>query len=366
MTAIEALARLRGRVTLAIALTAAGLVLTGAAAADPAPAQQAPGVAREVVFTKYAPLFSNSEILGRLLSPLALEIFRDTLARTHNTLSPYALDLAKESFVVYVPSGPPPSPRGFALLVFVPPRDGADLPFGWAPELDHYGVIFVAPAHAGNETAVLTRRVPLALSAEANVVREYPIDLEHIYIGGFSGGSRVAERIALSYPDIFHGALLNAGADPVGNSRYPFPARDLFLRFQSSSRLIYVTGALDTVNLGTDAASSHSMREWCVSDVETNVTPSAGHEVMTPAALRRALDHLLNHASQDPTRLDTCRSRTDAKLQAALLQADRLVSSGRSEAARKLLLDIDSRYGGLASPRILELAQRCNCGLARP
>ncbi|HEY2590355.1 MAG TPA: hypothetical protein VGI35_02085, partial [Steroidobacteraceae bacterium] len=276
------------------------------------------------------------------MSPLALEAFRDTLVRTRKTLSPYPIDLAKESFVLYVPSGPPPSPRGFALLVFVPPQDAADLPFGWASQLDHYGIIFVAPAHAGNEAAVLSRRVPLALSAEANVIREYPIDPEHIYIGGFSGGSRVAERIALSYPDIFHGALLNAGADPVGNSRYPFPVRDLFLRFQSSSHLIYVTGARDTVNLGTDAASSQSMREWCVADVETNETPAAGHEVMTSAAFRRALDQLLNHAPHDPTRLDSCRSRIDARLQAALMQADGLISSGRSEAAHKLLLDIDS------------------------
>src|SRR6185437_8259019 len=357
---------LRSRVTLAIALTAAGLVFTRTASPVSAPAQQTPGVAREVVFTQYASLFSNSEILRRLLSPLALEAIRDTLARTRKTLSPYALDLAKERFVLYVPSGPPPSPRGFALLVFVPPRDVADLPFGWASQLDHYGIIFVAPARAGNEADVLSRRVPLALSAGANVVCEYPIDPEHVYIGGFSGGSRVAERIALSYPDIFHGALLNAGADPVGNSRYPFPARGLFLRFQSSSNLIYVTGDRDTVNLGTDAASSQSMREWCVADVETNATPAAAHEVMTSAALRRALDQLLNHAPQDPTRLDACRSRVDARLQDALMHADALISNGGSQAARKLLLDIDSRYGGLAAPRILELARRCRCGLARP
>lgn len=32
-------------------------------------------------------------------------------------------------------------------------------------------------------------------------------------------------------------------------------------------------------------------------------------------------------------------------------------------AAGKLLLSIDNRYGGLAAPRILELAVSCGCGL---
>jgi len=358
--------RVSGRITPAFALIAAALVLTRAGSPDAAPAQQTDGGAHGVVFTQYTPLFSNAEILSRLLSPLALEAARDTLARTHKTLSPYSLDLAKESFLVYVPHRPPPSPRGFALLVFVPPQDQAVLPYGWASELDHYGMIFVTPAHAGNETAVLSRRVPLALSAEANIVREYSIDPERIYIGGFSGGSRVAERIALSYPDIFHGALLNAGAEPLGNEKEPLPSRDLFERFQSASRLVYITGVRDTVNLGSDEASSHSMREWCVANVETDQAPDVEHQVMSPAALRRALDQLLKPAPDDPARLATCRSRIDADLQAKLVQADGLISKNKRGPARKLLLDIDGRYGGLAAPRILGLAKRCECGLAGP
>ena len=155
------------------------------------------GVPHEVVFTGYSPLFSNAEILRRLLTPLAREDVRDTLGHTDEALSPYPIDLAREKFLVYVPSSAPPSPRGFALLVFVPPYNQADLPFGWAAQLDRHGFIFVAPADAGNTTNVVSRRVPLALSAEENIVREYPVDRQHIYIGGFSGGSRVAERVAL-------------------------------------------------------------------------------------------------------------------------------------------------------------------------
>jgi hypothetical protein len=317
------------------------------------------------VFTQYAHLFSNAEIVRRLLSPLAQEAVRDALARTGKVLSPYPLDLAKERFLVYVPSAAPPSAHGFALLVFVPPWDQTYLPFGWATQLDRYGVIFVAPERAGNRAAVLGRRVPLALSAEENIVREYSVDRDRIYIGGFSGGSRVALRTALGYPNVFHGALLNAGADPLGGA-YPLPPRDLFLRFQSSSHLVYVTGELDTVNLGTDADSSQSMQQWCVFDVETHETPDAGHELMSSEVFGRALNRLLNPMPPDPTRLGACRSHVEAELEENLGRAQALLSNGRRAAARKLLLQIDERYGGLATPRILQLARSCGCGLAQP
>jgi predicted esterase len=356
--------RVTGAVALA-ALAVAALVPSCAASQNAAPSGPLRGTAHEVVFTQYAPLFSNAEIVRRLLSPLAQEAVRDTLARARKVLSPYPLDLAKERFLVYVPSAAPPSARGFALLVFVPPWDRAYLPLGWATQLDRYGFIFVAPERAGNEADVLGRRVPLALSAEANIVREYPVDPDRIYIGGFSGGSRVALRTALGYPDVFHGALLNAGADPLGGG-YPLPPRNLFLRFQSSSHLVYVTGALDTVNLGTDADSAHSMRQWCVFDVETHETPDAGHELMSSEAFGRALNRLLNPLPPDPARLDACRAHVEAELEKKLTQAQALISNGRRAAARKRLLEIDARYGGLAAPRILQLARSCGCGLAGP
>lgn len=349
----------------AVALAVSLLTLGCAAARDVSQNQPSRGIPHEVVFSRYSLLFSNAEILRRLLTPLAQEEVRDTLGNTGRLLSPYPLDLAKEKFLLYVPSSAPPSPRGFALLVFVPPFDHADLPFGWQAQLDHHGFIFVAPENAGNTTEVVSRRVPLALSAEENIVHEYPVDPQRIYIGGFSGGSRVAERIALAYPDVFHGALLNAGADPLGGA-YPLPPPDLFLRFQSSTRLVYDTGESDAINLGTDAGSAQSMHDWCVFDVETNEIPNAGHEWISPMAFGRALDRLLVRDPPAPARLTACRSRVRADLQHELDQADSLVTAGKRADARKLLLEIDSRYGGLAAPRILELARRCGCGLARP
>jgi len=355
---------------LVLALAVAALTLDQTASPAAAPTPQPRGIAREVVFSHYSPLFSNAKIVRRLLSPLAQESVREILARTHKTLSPYPIDLAKERFLVYVPSAPPP-PSGYALLVFVPPWEQASLPFGWSLQLDRYGVIFVTAARTGNAQAVLSRRVPLALAAEANIVRDYPVDRNRIYTGGFSGGARVALRIALGFPDIFHGALLNAGADPLGvadpwGGPDTVPSRDLFLRFQAWSRLIYVSGELDTANLTSDADSVQSMRERCVFDVETHETPDADHELMSPQAFGRALDRLLSAAPSDPAGLNACRSHLRAELDGRLARAQALISQGRHAAARKLLLEIDQHYGGLAAPRILQLARDCGCGLAQP
>lgn len=348
-----------------LALTASLLAFHCAAAKNPGPKAEPRGAPHEVVFTRYSALFGNAQIVRRLLSPLAQEQVRDTLASTHETLGPYSIDLASEKFLVYVPAGPPPSPRGFALLVFIMPSDHAFLPIGWAPQLDRHGLIFVTPARAGNTAANLSRRVPLAVSAAENIVREYPVDPERVYIGGFSGGSRAALRTALGYPDIFRGALLNAGADPLGG-RYPLPPRELFLRFQGSSHLVYVTGELDSLNVGTDAGSAQSMKDGCVFDVETHQTPDTGHELLSATAFDRALDRLLSPQPANSARLAACRAREKAGLERKLTQAQGLLSQGDRAAARRLLLQIDEQYGGLAAPRILALARACGCGLAQP
>jgi pimeloyl-ACP methyl ester carboxylesterase len=353
---------MRGGSVRRIAGAVAALILVCMTSRGATAPQGIRGATYQAVFTQYSPLFGNAEILRRMLSPLAAQAVRDSLARSLEALTPYSVDLTKEKFLVYVPSGAPPSPRGFALLVFVSPWNQPRFPIGWASQLEHYGVIFVSAVNAGNNAAVLSRRVPLALAAEENIVREYPVDRQRIFIGGLSGGSRVAMRVALGYPDVFHGAILNAGADPLGGS-VPLPPRGLFRRFQSESHLLYFTGERDTVHLAKDAGSLQSMREWCVFDVETYEIPDEGHELMSSRALGRALDRLLSGGrSPDPARLTACRSRHDAELDAKLESARTLVASGNHTAARKLLQEIDEQYGGLAAPRILDLARRCGCG----
>ncbi len=314
------------------------------------------GTLRQVGFEHYSPLAANLELLRRLTSPLKASALPEILAHSKERLAAQAIDLSREIFVLYIPSQQPP--QGYGLLVFVPPWPEARLPDGWASVLDQHGVIFVSAANSGNDASPMGRREPLALLAEQNVVAQYTVDPARIYVAGFSGGSRVAMRLALGYPDLFRGAILDAGSDPIGNAQTPLPPRDLFLRFQSDTHLVYVTGDEDLGHLGMAAVSMHSMRDWCVFGIDSEVIARGGHEAANPAALSRALEMLDDAAPPDPATLASCGADIEKNLASEFGDVEALIAAGTREEARATLSDIDAHYGGLAAPRSLELRQK--------
>jgi pimeloyl-ACP methyl ester carboxylesterase len=314
------------------------------------------GLQSEVVFSDYSPLSGSAELVHRLLSPLNAVRVGRSLAHSAAALRDQPIDLAQERFTVYVPSNPPS--EGYGLLVFVPPWENAMLPRGWAAILDRHGVIFVSAANSGNAASILDRREPLALLAAHNVMQRFHVDPERTYVGGFSGGARVALRLALGFPDVFRGAFLNAGSDPIGGAETPLPPSDLFSRFQEMTRIVYVSGQNDAVNVEKDAASEQSLRDWCVFDWYAERSPWTDHEVAGPAVLGRALDMLDKHAKPNLARLNSCRLRIDQELEKTIVQANDLLAAGNLDGARRSLDKIDTRYGGLAAPRSVDLAAR--------
>jgi len=248
------------------------------------------------VFTEYTPLSSLAELVRRLYGPSA--------AHTESTSSGQPLDLAKERYSLYVPE----HAGTYSLLVFVPPYPRAEVPHQWIPVLSRKNTIFVTAANSGNE-APTTRREALALLAAHNLMRQYDVDPQRVYIGGFSGGARIALRLALGYPDLFRGALLNAGSDPVGTADVPLPPEDLFKRFQESTRLVYLTGERDEENLVGDMSSRRSLEKWCVLDVVTQTEPRTAHQLADAFSLGRSLDALLAAGQSPSDKLDACRNR---------------------------------------------------------
>ena len=317
------------------------LLLLGAAPRDALASGQ---TLRDVVFTEYAGLASNAELARRLLSPLEMA----RVEKQSGTIAGRPVNLADERFIVYLPEQRPPG--GYGLLVFVPPWQDARVPNGWPAALDRSGVIFVSAARSGN-SEIVGRREPLALLAADNITRQYPVDPARVYIGGFSGGARIALRLALAYPDVFHGALLNAGSDPIGGPEIPLPPADLFLKFQTSTHMVYVTGDLDTTRASDDLVSVRALHQWCVFRVDSYVVPRLGHEVAPPESLSWALGRLFRGVPPDPARLASCRSRIEAELATGLGEVESLIENGRRAEAEKRLKKVDERYGGLAAPR---------------
>ncbi len=104
------------------------------------------------------------------------------------------------------------------------------MPPSWKTVLDDKGVIFVSAAKSGNAENAIGRRMPLALLATHNIVQKFTVDTERVYVSGFSGGSRIALRLALGYPDLFKGAFLNAGSGSDWKRRHPVAAKGFALR----------------------------------------------------------------------------------------------------------------------------------------
>ena len=302
------------------------------------------GLLHDVTFDQYSSLSSVGEMHRRLLSPLVAR----RLGAAPSAQHAQPVDLAEERFALYVPKNAPPN--GYGVLVFVPPWEQAVVPAQWIDALDRHGLIFVSAARSGNGADVMERREPLALLAASNVLHRYPVDVSRVYVGGFSGGSRVAERLALAYPDLFHGALLNAGSDPIGTPDVPLPTSKLLERFQASSRLVYLTGRNDTDHLEMDRRSRKAMSEWCVFDVTPLVVPWSGHETPNAAAFSRGLNALEQHDPAEPAKLSACRDRYREELRADIERTRALAAKGDRTDAAAELEKIDARFGGLATP----------------
>lgn len=309
---------------------------------------------RDVVFTRYSPLSRNAEIARRALPPLTYRRIVETLAAKHDALAEQTIDLAREKFDLYIPDGAPP-PAGYGVLVFIAPWSGATRPHVWRAALDRHHLIFVAAQGSGNDRNVLDRRLPLALLAYENVRARFPIDARRVYVTGLSGGSRVAEIAALAYPDVFRGAVLNAGADPIdGNFGMYKPPAALFRLFQRT-RLVYITGDQDVDNARQDDVSQASMRAACVLDLDTEFALGLGHEALDPQSFGRALDALEAPRAVDDAELARCNVGLERALAAQLAEAASSIARGDRVRARAQLKAIEARFGGVAAPAILAL-----------
>jgi pimeloyl-ACP methyl ester carboxylesterase len=311
----------------------------------------------DVVFSRYSPLSRNLEVARRALPPLTYRRIVQTLAARHEQLSEQAIDLAHEKYDVYVPPGPPP-PEGYGLIVFIAPWGEPTRPQIWRAALDRHRMIFVAAQRSGNGENILDRRVPLALLGYANVHARYPINDQRVYLWGFSGGSRTAEIVELAYPDIFRGVVLNAGADPIdGREGMYKPPAELFRAFQRA-RLVYITGEQDADNLRQDDVSQASMREACVLDIQSEPARGLGHQTLDGVLLDRVLDTLEAPRAVDEARLAACNARVEREIAARVEQAAAAIDRGDLEAARKQILAIDARFGGVAADALLQLDDR--------
>lgn len=219
----------------------------------------------------------------------------------------HRVDLGRESVEVYVPAGCTGAPRCGA-LVWIAPWDAGHLPRGWRPALDEDRLVWVAANRSGNGRD-LGERLALGVAAADYATQELAVDRERIYVGGLSGGGRVASMLALHHPERFCGGLFAIGADffatvPSGDPRVaswpasfppPDPAR---LALARTHPYVLLTGTRD-FNRRELADLWLGYRAWGFGRARLVDVEGMGHELPSAACFARALALLTTGAPPD-------------------------------------------------------------------
>jgi len=314
-----------------------------------------------VVPTVPSPLASASELIERQFSPLEAFQLQGKLAAS-GLKDPFHIDLAGERLLVRPPDGPGADAR-YGLLVFINSAKKAALDPQWINVLDAHHVVFVSPDNAGDDARMLDRRVPLALHAYEYARKTYNVDPERVYVAGRDGGARVAQRLALSYPDVFTGAIVNVGGSELGTG-IPAPAPELLRHLRTRSTLVLATSRHDQPAFSEQQRLLRSLRTYCIGNSHEfdNGHTVAGHAGITGAYLSDYLD-----AFEAPRKPDTegqarCEQAFQRDATAAMANIRRLEAANHHEDALKALADFDHAYGRLLLEEEVAAAKRLNPG----
>lgn len=150
---------------------------------------------------------------------------------------PADYDSKKQKYQLFVPkSANAKKPAG--ILVFISPGDGPSGLGNFQKVCEKEGLLFCSPYGAGNNTPALLR-ARIVLDAFDDVRRNFTIDPNQAYIGGFSGGGRMACAIAFGLPEHFAGVLPVCGTNPISGPTY------LRHRLQDRVSVAFITGEKD-------------------------------------------------------------------------------------------------------------------------
>ena len=277
--------------------SAAVVVLLSAAAQAAAPAPGAlpefkPGRS-DTTFRETPPHSADDELRARLGA-------RD---------KPPAYDVGKEKFRVFVPAGYKHADK-WGLLVWINPGDGADLPAGWEAALARHKLLAVSAHKSGNPRNVFDR-MRLAIDGCFNMQKRFNIDTDRVYVGGFSGGGRVASFLAVAYPDLFTGGIFVCGVNFYKNvpaepgkvfGRSFDPAPEALEIAKKSGRFALVTGEKDFNRLNTRAMHEHGFVKEGFKHAEVFEVPGMGHSVPGAEWFDKALKFLDGPLSGKPGR----------------------------------------------------------------
>jgi predicted esterase len=111
----------------------------------------------------------------------------------------------EQKYELFVPPKVDPA-QPSPLVLFISPGKQPAGQAQWKSVCEANGLLFASPYEAGNDCDT-RQRVRIVLDVLDDVHRRFTIDPDRTYIGGFSGGGRIACAIGFSLPEYFGGVI---------------------------------------------------------------------------------------------------------------------------------------------------------------
>ena len=219
--------------------------------------------------------------------------------RLHAVETPPAFEVSKEIFEVMVPKAyKADQPHG--LFIWISAGSAPVIPKDWEPVLAGKKIIFVGARNSGNPRNIFDR-MRMAIDANAHLRSLYNIDGRRVYVSGFSGGSRVASMLGVSYAEMFSGTAcfmgVNFYTDVTGEDGKTYglnyiPDDEVAALARKFCRYALVTAEKDFNRPNTRAAYQHGFKKEGFAQVKLFEVPGIGHQTPAGEWLAKALDYL--------------------------------------------------------------------------
>jgi predicted esterase len=242
----------------------------------------------------------------------------------------------KQKYQLFIPAGYSRK-KLWPLIVFISP---ANDPVGWPAfetVCEREGIFFCCPFKAGNKVAGgLRSRIILDMTDD--VRRRFRIDPDQTYIGGFSGGGRMACTVGFALPEVFAGIIPVCGTNPPGPLTY------LRHRLVDRVSVAFVTGELDFNRRENEEWMAPYLKEL---EIRSNlwVVPGVGHDIPGPAVMEDVVAWL---AADVQRRREDARARPNLSLNADEAFRDEALASRLLEAAQSELKEPERIWHAVA------------------
>jgi hypothetical protein len=219
--------------------------------------------------------------------------------RLHSKEMPGEYDIAKETFEVLVPKDyKTTEPHG--LFIWISASAAPNIPQDWEPVLAEKRLILIGARNSGNPRDIFDR-MRMAVDANFNLRKLFNVDGRRVYVSGFSGGSRVASMLGVSFAEMFSGTMCFMGVNFYTNTPAPggkaysmgyIPDDQVLPLAKKFCRYVLVTGSNDMNHAETLSVFEGGFRKEGFSKVKLLDIPEQKHALPAAEWLRKGIEFL--------------------------------------------------------------------------